>query len=165
MVPKELNDWLQVIGLFGVLGGLIFVGLQLSLDRQVAVAERSRGDTANAQYWAELLTNNTDVWIKSLAGDPLSESEAAQFDALATARMRLFFDSNIQGRYGLSQSPQFAAARAARLIHESPGLQRWWSEDRSRLDEARQVAGLPSSTWGTAVDTELERLNRQLLGD
>ena len=39
MVSKELNDWLQVVGLFGVLGGLIFVGLQLRQDRQVAQSE------------------------------------------------------------------------------------------------------------------------------
>ena len=39
MDSKKLNDWLQVAGLFGVVAGLIFVGLQLSLDRIVAVAD------------------------------------------------------------------------------------------------------------------------------
>jgi hypothetical protein len=33
----KLNDWLQVIGLFGVIASLMFVGLQMQQDREVAI--------------------------------------------------------------------------------------------------------------------------------
>ena len=158
MISKKFNDWLQIVGLFGVLGGLIFVGLQLSLDRGVAMSDRMVERTASRQYWAELLTNNSNVWIKGLAGDPLSAIEAAKFDALATARLSMEFTVNVQGRYGLGVAPRFSAVRAARLIYENPGLQSWWSEDRARSIEARQIVGISDSDWGTAVDEELDRL-------
>ena len=158
MISKKFNDWLQIVGLFGVLGGLIFVGLQLSLDRGVAISDRTIARTANRAYWAELLTNNADVWIRGLADDPLSATEAAQFAALADARLSLYFTSNVQGRYGLGVAPRFSAVRAARLIYENPGLQSWWSEDRARSIEARQIVGISDSDWGTAVDEELDRL-------
>ena len=35
----KLNDWLQVLGLFGVMASLVFVGLQMQQDRQIALAE------------------------------------------------------------------------------------------------------------------------------
>ena len=34
----KLNDWLQVAGLFGVVGSLIFVGLQMKQDREIALS-------------------------------------------------------------------------------------------------------------------------------
>ena len=38
MDSAKLNDWLQVVGQFGVIASLIFVGLQLKQDREIALA-------------------------------------------------------------------------------------------------------------------------------
>lgn len=35
----KLGDWLQIIGLFGVIGSLIFVGLQLKQTQAIALSE------------------------------------------------------------------------------------------------------------------------------
>ena len=52
MLPKELNDWLQVFGLFGVLGGLIFVGLQLKQSQEIAIASQYSDRASDSQeYW------------------------------------------------------------------------------------------------------------------
>lgn len=50
MIPKEFNDWLQVIGIFGVLGGLILVAIEL---RQTNAAIRASA----YQFRAESSTN------------------------------------------------------------------------------------------------------------
>ena len=39
MSTKRIEEWLQIIGLFGVIGSLIFVGLQLKQDRDIALSE------------------------------------------------------------------------------------------------------------------------------
>ena len=85
MDSGKVNDWLQVGGIFGVLGGLIFVGLQLMQDRQIAATELVADAADRRMYWAELIGQSPDVWVKGLSGQPLSVSEAAQFDALATS--------------------------------------------------------------------------------
>jgi hypothetical protein len=36
---QRLNDWLQIVGLFGVIGSLIFVGLQLRQTQAIAFSE------------------------------------------------------------------------------------------------------------------------------
>ena len=50
MDPAKLNDWLQVVGLFGVMAGLAFVGMQLKQDREIAMAEayHARAETTVA---------------------------------------------------------------------------------------------------------------------
>ena len=39
MDSAKLNDWLQVIGLFGVIASLIFVGMQMKQDRDIALSQ------------------------------------------------------------------------------------------------------------------------------
>jgi len=46
MDSAKLNDWLQVIGLFGVIASLIFVGLQMKQDREIALSETYQNRTA-----------------------------------------------------------------------------------------------------------------------
>ena len=38
MDSAKLNDWLQVIGLFGVVASLIFVGLQMKQEHEIALS-------------------------------------------------------------------------------------------------------------------------------
>jgi len=159
LVPKELNDWLQVVGLFGVLGGLIFVGLQLRLDRQVALAERQQWNVDETKYWAELLNDNADVWVKGLADEPLSREESARFDALAVALERRYFGAWADAQQLPGQPPELFAFELAAEIDRYPGLLRWWRQERARTAMSRQMSGLPESTsWGTLVNESLSRL-------
>ena len=36
MDAAKLNDWIQVIGIFALVASLIFVGLQMQQDREIA---------------------------------------------------------------------------------------------------------------------------------
>ncbi len=38
MDSTKLNDWLQVFGIFAVVASLIFVGMQMKLDREIALS-------------------------------------------------------------------------------------------------------------------------------
>ena len=59
MDSAKLNDWLQVIGLFGVIASLIFVGLQMKQDREIAM---SAAYQARSSQISEIQT--------AMAGDP-----------------------------------------------------------------------------------------------
>ena len=47
MDSAKLNDWMQVVGIFAVVASLIFVGLQMQQDREIALsaATQARTDT------------------------------------------------------------------------------------------------------------------------
>ena len=38
MNTSRINDWLQVVGLFGVIGSLVFVGLQMKQTQEIALS-------------------------------------------------------------------------------------------------------------------------------
>ena len=162
MDSKKLNDWLQVAGLFGVLGGLVFVGLQLSLDRQRAAVEGTNQGTQNRQYWAELVNTNAEVWTKGLADQPLSATEAVSFDVLARALQIMYFNNYTRAVRGISnQLPERWVREYAREIHGNSGLERWWAGHRQDFEEIREDLGLPISPFDNAVTEELRRLDRR----
>jgi hypothetical protein len=155
MVSKELNDWLQVIGLFGVLGGLVFVGLQLKFDRNVAMAAAVDAGSEWNVDWSELVTENTDVWLKGLKGEQLSEKEAIQFDVIAnTWQMRQFANYNRTLHTLIDAKPERWIRQFAIDVHRYPGMRDYW---RSHLERSQfeQVGG-----WNDLVTLEVERLDR-----
>ena len=38
MNSSKISDWLQIVGLFGVIASLVFVGLQMKQDREIALS-------------------------------------------------------------------------------------------------------------------------------
>jgi hypothetical protein len=156
MVSKELNDWLQVVGLFGVLGGLIFVGLQLRLDRQVALSQDIAEASTTRMYWAEIIADHPEVWVKGSSGDPLSPAEAAQFNALATSWELSWYSAWTRSTQLGAQTPERFVKEVALDLHSHPGLMMFWrthQERMSRVDPASDA-----DEWMLAVDGEIRRL-------
>lgn len=56
MDSAKLNDWLQVIGMFGVLAGLVFVGLELRQTQEIALAGQynARAESTQTMYLAHM---------------------------------------------------------------------------------------------------------------
>jgi len=157
MISRELNDWLQVIGLFGVLGGLIFVGLQLQLDRQIALSEAVGEAAADRKYWAELVTQNAEVWVKGSAGEPLNRVEMEKFEVLAAALELQYFTSYTRAvRLGTTRSQRWINV-AALEFHESPGLLAYWR----RLEDSFDRVGDEPDAWVNGINAELLRLSEQ----
>jgi len=63
MNRNQHRDWLQILGQFGVVASLVFVGLQLKQDREIAqsAAYQQRSHVASEYYW-------------TIATDPVSRS-------------------------------------------------------------------------------------------
>ncbi len=156
MVSKELNDWLQVVGLFGVLGGLIFVGLQDRQDRQIALIEGVQAGTDDLKYWAELMDTSAELWAKGLADESLSEADAIRFEALASALELQYFNAwNRQVLLGVPERAERWVREAALDFSTHPGLMKFWISHRERQ---ALVAPDRSLEWEDAVSSEIDRL-------
>ncbi len=158
----KLNDWMQVIGLFGVLGGLIFVGMQLRLDRQVAVADRVSQTQVAVMYWAELVNEHPEIWAKGRAGDQLSDLEAIQFEALADAWEINHWSAWIKSQQlGLTAPERFVRETAVE-IYTHPGLMAYWRRHTSRFRQTRDTGPeINSGGWMDAVDEEIRHLEQE----
>ena len=73
MKKVSLDTWIQLFGMVGLLGGLIFVGLELRQTQRIALAEmeqrRSEQTTNRALAFLE---GEVETWAK-VQGVPLSE--------------------------------------------------------------------------------------------
>ncbi len=97
----KINDWLQVIGMFGLIASLIFVGMQIRQDRQIALSSiyQARSD-ASVEY-AMSVTNSPEVLnaiakIYSNKSDELTLQEAVALEYLLGANMTMFENNHQQ---------------------------------------------------------------------
>jgi len=151
----KLNDWLQIGAMFGVLGGLVFVGLQLSQDRQIAATEIIADAADRRMYWTELIGQNPEVWVKGLEGENLSREEFVLFDALATS-WELSHYSYYTNSNELSVAPTARFVREWALeLHTYPGLLEWWRAYRRRMS---YTSPIDISDWPVLVEEELARI-------
>jgi hypothetical protein len=73
---SKLRDWLEILGIFGVIASLIFVGFQLKQDREIARAEMFQGRSEMVAQTMSAAAANSEAmaaWTKSAYGDPNQE--------------------------------------------------------------------------------------------
>ena len=105
-------------------------------DRQIAEAQIFSEYGESHTVWADLVTTNADVWVRGLNGDELSDTETAQFDAVAVAywvqqRSKYLRSVRLGGR------PDFIIVDTANFIHQHEGLRHWygkWLDHSKRRD-------------------------------
>ena len=105
MDTAKLNDWLQVIGLFGVIGSLIFVGLQMKQDREIALSVAFQ---ARAESTAETLLSMSQneayvsVYAALNSGDfeTITGKDRTAFSIAMVGGMYLWENSYYQFRDG-----------------------------------------------------------------
>jgi len=85
VISRKLNDWLQIVGLFGVIGSLIFVGIQLKQTQDIALSETYQNRTtatvdmnAGAMSSPEFLSGLSKVYLDK--SDELTMPEAVALE-------------------------------------------------------------------------------------
>lgn len=147
MDSEKLNDWLQIIGLFGVMASLVFVGVQIRQTQVIAEGESAMISIESVAATRQLLVDNIDVWTGGCAGEELSPSEAAKFAQLHRAYTQIAFFAWLSARHNiLDFNPDDLIYSYAANLHRYPGFAQqsssWWEwaeQGQSRsLESGRQ---------------------------
>ncbi len=113
--PKELQDWLQVIGLFGVVASLIFVGLEMRQAQQIArsQANQARTDTT-VSLLVELAANPYMVGAsaKLANGEPLTVEEQGTYRIANVAILFNYENTYLQYLDGFIPEQRWTGTRA-----------------------------------------------------
>ena len=126
MDSAKLNDWLQVIGLFGVIASLLFVGLQMKQDREIALSAISQARTENTmQSINDHLAN--PYWMSAMdkieAGDveSINPSERRALSWYGTTVLYNFENIHFQYISGFITTEHWAKSRETlKSIMRSP---------------------------------------------
>jgi hypothetical protein len=161
MKKIDFGQAISTLANLGVIGGLIFVGLQLEQDRELAAIDRRMALSESRKYWAELLTENAEIWAKGISGQELTPEEFIRFNALAEAR-----DTEHWQNWANSGSEAFGEVavdilelrqgfvrQAAHEYSSNPGLLDWYREYQNVMRRFGQYGDFENS-----VNEEIDRL-------
>ena len=129
MKKIELGQTITVLANLGVIGGLIFVGMQIQQDREIAAVDRMVSFESNLYYWAELVNSDDDIWARGLSGEELSPNEGVRFNVLAEARMFALYSGWFTSDRSVSYDDvtrESFLQEAALEVTSNPGLLAWY---------------------------------------
>ena len=129
MMKIELSQTVTVLANLGVIGGLIFVGMQIEQDREISAVDRMQSFESNLYYWAELVNSDDDVWARGLSGEELSPNEGVRFNVLAEARMFALYSAWFTSERSVSfddVTRDSFLQEAALEVSSNPGLLAWY---------------------------------------
>jgi hypothetical protein len=135
----KLNDWVQVFGIFALVASLIFVGLQIRQDQEIAIVEAVSHRFNNAEALANLVHENSAIWTKGLDGEELSTEDFAIFSAISKVVEEHYRQNYIRFQRIGPFSPESAARDYAYVLYHRPTLRRLF-EARGEIENSRDKA-------------------------
>lgn len=140
MDAGKLQDWLQVIGLFGVIASLVFVGLQIKQDRDIAIADIYQQRAALViQVQTSMMEDDrfADAWLKMMTNQALDQRDQARMDFWNNPWLSYYENNHFQYQLGLlSEEQWFSSRNSMRSLVLRESFERWWVVNRSRWRES-----------------------------
>jgi len=128
-----------LIGIAAIVASLIFVGIQLRQDGQIAQAERLATQQQLDLEITRFIDERAEIWRKGLAGEEQSENDQISFEMVSYALFRQQANE-YRTRFFLSGvSPEISVRTYAFFLHQNPGARAWFEklvESRVAVDRA-----------------------------
>ena len=167
MNSSRVREWLEIIGLLGVVASLIFVGLEVRQSRQIAYMDQLGVARQLVSDYRQKLIENSDVWIRGCNGEELPDSEKLVFTTLALELQDTMMTLTARGNIGIYASSSRWLDNGVASIYRYPAIQEAivaaaeanfdFTESTDLLDSAGGAfAGIPES-----MVRRFAELNRQ----
>ena len=152
----------EFAGITGIIVSLVFVGLQLRQEHQVALAERGFNMAESIYEEANGTIENAAVWVKGNAGvDELSPAETAIYDALIQkAFAHAYWIAYAQQQLG--DTGAVSVHDFAWFLHENPGARRTWNAWMTIEQDYREklISEPVGAEYMNIVLADLEKLDQ-----
>ena len=158
MTSDQVQGWLQILGMVGVIASLIFVGAQFNQVEKIADFEGAgNAESRDVEYFA-FLAENSSVMRRGCVGEELSPDDESKFSKLFRAwTLRSYWKYHQDSLRELGVGAQEGVNRFAAHLHRYPGLQRM----HDKYLNWRINVGVTSedlSVWTIAIVKRLEEL-------
>ena len=138
------TNWKTVaesVGITAIVVSLVFVGIQLRQDRDLTQVSTFGSMTESANALSDLVHNNSEVWVRGLKGEDLTDAEMAIFMSLVRAVEARYMNWIV--RWQAAGDERFDAEIHARnfafYIYMYPGLRKA-VQDRAEIFQKRAAA-------------------------
>jgi len=124
MKSNSWKDTAELVGIAAIILSLVFVGIQLRLERDVSLVEARSGLTERVIYLTEVINNEDDVWTRGLDNEKLTPVEEMKFLSLYNAVRSHIFTQWIRWSSIGPIDPDYATEALAFALYSHPGLRR-----------------------------------------
>ena len=153
MDSNKLNDWMQVIGIFAVVVSLIFVGLQVRQDQEIAIVDTYGSVAETHMNLSVLVGDHIVIWKKGLEGEGLTDAEKGQFEGLVAAVSSHYQRNYIRWTRLGPGDPKLVASEFAYALYIFPGLREVF-DAKQKFNSSRDAArgfGNELIPWSSSI--------------
>ena len=167
MDQRKLSDWLQIVGMFGVIASLLFVGLQMKQSHEIALSAtyQVRTQMAIDQYLASSGNPQfTSATAKIYSGeiDTITREELVALEYDFAATVNRWEEQHYQFEAGFLSDEHwrknFESMRCMFSSSVYQGLLAGWDfrpSFQKIIDEAKEIAAEnPSDCWGSSSSAD-----------
>ncbi len=158
------KDIAELIGIAAIVASLIFVGLQMRQDQEIAIAEVSQSSLEAIVQINNDINSHADIWTRGSAGEQLDEVDSVIFENLVfNLRYRALVETRSRARLGLGEFAETPLFDFARLAHQNPGVREEYThqfEARIKYATAR-AEPLRAVGFDDRVKEALGRMDRE----
>ena len=156
MISSKINDWLTLIANVAVVGGILFLAIELRQNNELLRSESRQALVANDLTSLTANLENADVFAKLVSEVELSSEEQLRVSFMYALDLRNREFEYFQYINGLLDEETWLAYRHVILINHSTVLGRkWWDEigrgivdpEFARLVEGLLVDAQPDDTY------------------
>ena len=138
MKSENWKDIAELLGMAAIVASLIFVGVQVKQEKQIAINEQDLSILDSRIEVKSELNSHADIWIKANAGESLSESESFIFGNLVNSiNLKAFFNHERALRLGQDAVATIILQDFAAFLYENPIARQEWLAQELKVIEYR----------------------------
>ena len=128
ITSTKVNDWLTLIANVAVVGGIVFLAVEISQNNELLRSESRQALVANDLLSLTQGVENADVYVKLVSNEELSAEEQLRLSFIFALDMRNREFEYFQYVNGLLDEETWLTYRNVILINHSKGRGRvWWN--------------------------------------
>jgi hypothetical protein len=167
---ERLQDWLQIIGLVGVITSLIFVGLQFQQDQRIAVGEILGGIAASGPDLQMQSTEHAEVLSKAAKNVELSDTELVVLRQLVEIQETNLFLQSLAIRSFSDQPINTGDLLFVSFLFRHPAAREQWEQHVADIEryvdplrtprDLEKVYAIGSGAYRQQIRENLAKLDR-----
>ena len=163
MKTRDWKDGAELIGIAAIVASLIFVGMQLRQDQNIAITETRSAITESVGTIATLIQADRETWKRGVDGEELSAEDQIAFLAMTRAVENHFFNLTLRYRRFGNQDPERVERRFAFVLYIHSGLRQAYFQNIEFRKAVVAAFGQPwesRSLFHNSIQAKLHELDQ-----
>jgi hypothetical protein len=151
---SRVNDWLTLVANVAVVGGIVFLAMELHQNNELLRSETRQAQVANDVTSLMANIGNSDAFVRLVAGDSLSAQDQLRLSFMFAIDLRNREFEYFQYKNGLLDEETWQAyLNVIRINHATELGRKWWEYLGRGLVDPKFAALVDSVLTGSGPDS------------